>query len=295
MKTKIHSMLILLSALATANTFAQISNNGFENWTTVGNYMDPQGYLTPNAGSTGGFYPVTRDVSHYPTSLGNYSIRLENNTSLGASGVVLQNRSGNMANGPGPYFPISGHPTSLTGYYKYTPLNNDTMMIAVLLHYGGSNVAVAILTSTVTVSNWTSFSIPIPAYTTADSGSILLAAYHAGPKSYNIPYGNSVLNVDNLNFDNLITTGISEVSETNSFSVYPNPFTSATTLQTNQILKDATLTVYNLYGQTVNQIKNISGQTITFNRDNLASGLYFVRLTEENKAIAVDKLVITDK
>ncbi|MBI3502046.1 MAG: T9SS type A sorting domain-containing protein, partial [Bacteroidetes bacterium] len=49
------------------------------------------------------------------------------------------------------------------------------------------------------------------------------------------------------------------------------------------------------FGQTVKQIKNINGRTVVFSRDNLASGLYFVRLTEENKTIAVDKLVITDK
>ena len=46
---------------------------------------------------------------------------------------------------------------------------------------------------------------------------------------------------------------------------------------------------------TVKQIKNISGQTVVLSRDNLASGLYFVRLTENNKTLAVDKFVITDK
>jgi len=50
----------------------------------------------------------------------------------------------------------------------------------------------------------------------------------------------------------------------------------------------------NLKGQTVAQIKNINGHTVVFSRDNLASGLYFVRLTEKNQTIAVDKLVITD-
>ena len=61
------------------------------------------------------------------------------------------------------------------------------------------------------------------------------------------------------------------------------------------ILNNATLTVYNSFGQAVAQIKNISEQAITLHRDNLASGLYFIRLTEENKTISVDKLVITDK
>ncbi|GIV29810.1 MAG: hypothetical protein KatS3mg028_1342 [Bacteroidia bacterium] len=79
-----------------------------------------------------------------------------------------------------------------------------------------------------------------------------------------------------------------------NITVYPNPFSTQTTLQTNKNLKDATLTVYNVYGQQVKQIKNISGQTITLFRDNLPSGLYFVRLTQDNKIITADKLVITD-
>jgi len=52
--------------------------------------------------------------------------------------------------------------------------------------------------------------------------------------------------------------------------------------------------VYNSYGQTVKQIKNISGQTFTLHRDNLQSGLYFLQLTQVNKIIATEKLVITD-
>ena len=34
---------------------------------------------------------------------------------------------------------------------------------------------------------------------------------------------------------------------------------------------------------------------IVLSRDNLASGLYFIRLIENNKTLAVDKLLITDK
>jgi hypothetical protein len=79
----------------------------------------------------------------------------------------------------------------------------------------------------------------------------------------------------------------------NSFSVYPNPFSSEATVKTDKILKDATLTIYNSIGQEVKQITNISGQTITISRDNLTGGLYFLRLAEENKTYA-NKIVITD-
>ena len=51
---------------------------------------------------------------------------------------------------------------------------------------------------------------------------------------------------------------------------------------------------YNSFGQTVKEIKNISGQTVVLSRDNLPSGLYFVRLTEDSKTLSVDKLVITE-
>ena len=92
-----------------------------------------------------------------------------------------------------------------------------------------------------------------------------------------------------------IVAGIANLSSNEQkISVFPNPFSTQTTLQTDNLLNNATLTVDNCFGQTVAQIKNLSGQTITFNRSNLPSGVYFVRLTEENKTIAVDKLVITD-
>ncbi|MBI2271934.1 MAG: T9SS type A sorting domain-containing protein [Bacteroidetes bacterium] len=92
-----------------------------------------------------------------------------------------------------------------------------------------------------------------------------------------------------------ILTGISENNtETNSVFIYPDPFSSQTTFQTAKPFKNASLAVYNSICQTVKHMDNLAGQTIIFHRDNLPSGLYFVRLTQDNEVIAVDKLVITD-
>ena len=88
--------------------------------------------------------------------------------------------------------------------------------------------------------------------------------------------------------------GINENSNKDIFSIFPNPFIYSTTIQTIDNLKNATLTIGNLYGQTLKQIHNISGQTISLSRDNLPNGMYFIRLTEENKIIAVNRLIITD-
>jgi parallel beta-helix repeat protein len=90
------------------------------------------------------------------------------------------------------------------------------------------------------------------------------------------------------------TTGIDENNTEKDVFIFPNPFSSTTTVQTDNVFKDATLIVYNLHGQQVKQIKNISGQTVTLKRDNLPMGLYFIHLTQDNKTITTDKLIITD-
>ena len=91
-----------------------------------------------------------------------------------------------------------------------------------------------------------------------------------------------------------IMTGINGHNSKEYFSISPNPFSMQTVLQTDNLLKSAIITIFNCFGQTVKQIKNISGQTITVQRDNLQSGLYFLRLTQDNKTIATDKLIIID-
>lgn len=89
------------------------------------------------------------------------------------------------------------------------------------------------------------------------------------------------------------TTSIQSYSiEEGSTTIFPNPFSSVTTLHTDKLLKSATLTVYNSCGQQVKQIKYISGQTITLFRENLPSGMYFIRLTEDNKVITTKKLLV---
>lgn len=78
------------------------------------------------------------------------------------------------------------------------------------------------------------------------------------------------------------------------FTIFPNPFSTQTTLQTTKFLNNGTLKVYNSMGQEVAQLNNIVGQSISFNRGHLVSGLYVIRITENNKLIGVKKLIITE-
>ena len=89
-------------------------------------------------------------------------------------------------------------------------------------------------------------------------------------------------------------TGIDKKEIKLSFKVFPIPFYSSATLQANKNLNNATLTIYNSFGQQVKQIKNIYSEAIVLQRDNLPSGLYFLQLTQDDKTIVSDKLVIVD-
>jgi hypothetical protein len=79
-----------------------------------------------------------------------------------------------------------------------------------------------------------------------------------------------------------------------NITLFPIPFSTQTVIYTDNFLKNATLTVDNVLGQPVKQIKNISGQRIILHRDNLPGGLYFVRLTDDTEVISTLKIVVAD-
>lgn len=88
---------------------------------------------------------------------------------------------------------------------------------------------------------------------------------------------------------------ISSVEENyleSSITISPNPFSYAATLHTGKNFKSGRLIVYNALGQEVKRLENISGHSIVLQRDNLPKGLYFIRLTQDNKIIATKKTII---
>ncbi|MGV3632641.1 MAG: T9SS type A sorting domain-containing protein [Bacteroidota bacterium] len=266
---------------------AQIPNNGFESWTDMGSYMEPQAYLTSNSLTAGPGYPVTRSSDHYPANVGGYSIRIESNTSLlpdDGYGVVLQNRSGSMNNGPGPGFPVTGHPTSLTGYYKFIPLNGDTLSMMVQLYLNGNTVAYGEFTSTVAQSGWTSFSIPFNSYVQADSATIMLASYYAGgPPPQYMPHGNSVLYVDNLNFNTLITANVTEL-EQQELNLQPNPANTELTVSFPANAAISEVKLYDVLNREIAAQTASSSLPVTLDVSHYPDGTYFIRAISADKS-----------
>jgi hypothetical protein len=267
-------ILTVLIAIA-IETNAQIPNNGFESLS---------GWFTGNA---------TLSTDHYPSSIGNYSIKLENQLPIANNLSYGYAVSGNVNNGCIPSFPISGHPNQLRGYYKCFPLNNDTIQIGLLLFNNGVWVAGAELTTTNTVSSWTSFTIPISAYTVADSATITLAAFY-NDTTCGMPYGpfgNSTLYVDNISFDNLITSVPDAGRSAINIVLYPNPASENVTFTNNNLNnEDITIYIYNIMGALVKAEKLINNQQ-QINVNDLDNGIYFVSSKSKDQT-SNQKLII---
>jgi len=100
------------------------------------------------------------------------------------------------------------------------------------------------------------------------------------------------------------TLGVPTTSSLSEFSFFPNPFSTQTTLHSDNLLHNATLMVYNCFGQKVRSLV-ISHSPLVIERGNLASGLYFIRLTPSPSGSppyqggdsegVTGKFVITDK
>jgi hypothetical protein len=90
----------------------------------------------------------------------------------------------------------------------------------------------------------------------------------------------------------LISTGLISNNMSSVLVIYPNPLSTETTLKTSRILNDASIQLFNAFGQQVKQLRNLSGNNFTMFRDNLQSGIYFLKLMEGNKIIANEKLVV---
>ncbi len=81
------------------------------------------------------------------------------------------------------------------------------------------------------------------------------------------------------------TEGIPELAQEIKTSLYPNPMQDKATLTILGSRKNALLNIYDINGQKVRCISTDNRQEIIIFRENLASGIYFYKLTDENKTV----------
>ena len=289
--------LLLICVMAQLSAFAQIPNNGFENWINKGTYMDPQGWWTANDSiKSGSYYPVTQSTDHYPAIVGSYSIRLESGTDVVFPPANWANWglswTGDWNGNNYPVFAVSGHPNTFCGYYKWLPHQGDTMDIHCVLYKNGVSIAQAELSDSATHSSWTSFTVAFNGYVAADSGRIFMSCYPDCKTSGCAKSHNSVLYVDNLSFDSLLTA-TPKIDFTKSVSIYPNPSRDVLYISLqgeNSGLLTAEL--YNITGRRVLSTQSTLTNNGTMKVDvrSLHSGVYLIKLITD-KGSLINKFI----
>ena len=91
-----------------------------------------------------------------------------------------------------------------------------------------------------------------------------------------------------------ITTSINTNELSDLVEIFPNPFISQATFRFGKTPKNASLMFYDVHGQLVKQIINISSKSVTLNRDNLPAGLYLLRIEQDDKILGAEKVFITN-
>jgi hypothetical protein len=110
---------------------------------------------------------------------------------------------------------------------------------------------------------------------------------------YYSPLLTSPVNLDTTCHSTAI--GIPELqkqSQLNSSLLFPNPFTTHSTLSFTHTLYNATLHIYNMYGQVVQQQSQLNANEVIIDRKQLANGIYIYAVEENNKRIASGKAVV---
>lgn len=265
-----------------AISIAQLPNPGFETWTSMGTYENPDGWATLNDYTTSAsIYTATKGT---PGSPGASYLKLTSQTvgpsvvnGIAVSGVIdpvtQQAVSG---------FAFSQQPASFNGKWQHMIYGSSQGSINVSLTRwdAGTNsrviVAMANKTLTGMAMSWTNFSIPF-VYSDGqapDSCIIVMKASGSNPTQ------NDYLWVDNLSFVGNVA-GINEIiSPFAEMSIYPNPADDHVVLNLNSLVEDKlNLEVYTLAGALMlsQKIEVISGQnSIPIDLSELRSGNYLI-------------------
>lgn len=82
--------------------------------------------------------------------------------------------------------------------------------------------------------------------------------------------------------------------ETKKVMIAPNPFSESTSISFGKELFNVNIQIINLIGQEIRSYLNVSGSNLQISRNELNSGLYFIKLIQNNRIISVEKVSVID-
>jgi hypothetical protein len=200
MKKRLTSLVIILLLPFTFGYSQEIPNAGFENWSAVSFFEEPEPYSTTNSLSymIGDTIAVSKSTDAYA---GTYSARLET-MAFGADTVtglmmVGEIRGQNIVGG----VPFTTRPTALTGFVKYNLVGGDELTIICLFTRQGLPLGSIQQYYSGTQENFTQVTIPVNwiiPFLTPDSLKVVIS----NTKTYTTGHPGSIVYVDHFQFSN---------------------------------------------------------------------------------------------
>jgi hypothetical protein len=109
---------------------------------------------------------------------------------------------------------------------------------------------------------------------------------------YNVAHVESPYN-DSVFFGGIMI-GKDDYIKLDDLHIYPNPFNFSTIITLPQTYYNITLAVYDIQGKLVTQNQYTDCSQVQFNRNQLSNGLYFLKLTLDDKEVETGKIVISE-
>jgi hypothetical protein len=267
------------------NSNAQnMPNGGFENWTSFGFYEQPDSWNTTDSVSlTQGSHSATKETSDIHGGL--YALRLfPFNSIIGTIPGVASNGRLNTATLTfiGGTIDTVRHQT-LNGWYKYSPVSNDSCTVNVsLFKWNGPTkiiIATGVFGTSAATSVYTPFSITLNYATTDRPDSMLVSVYSSALGASHI---GTVLLVDDFSFSGVVS-GINDPSASvQSIHVYPVPAVNTLSVRLDmQRYLHTSFEISDLTGKRVleHQMNSLS-EDIDIHE--LSNGNYLYHLLDEN-------------
>lgn len=289
---------ILLGSCFAVSAFAQIPNSGFENWTSMGSYSDPDNWDQLNSmTSSMSVYTCTKGT---PGNPGASYLKLvtKNVSGMGMMpGVAVSGVIDMVTFKPKSGFAYTQRPLSLTGSWQYMPAGSDQGFIGVYLTKWNTSmnmrdtIAMAVQNQSSMIMSWANFTINLNymSAATPDSAIIILSA------SGSAPVNNSSMYIDNLAFSGT-ATGIKEnVINSMNLTVFPNPSNEKVVLNyTLKSTENIVIRITDVTGKVVKELKPnavIGNNKQELNTNNFSRGIYTITILADN-SLSSQKLIV---
>jgi hypothetical protein len=76
-------------------------------------------------------------------------------------------------------------------------------------------------------------------------------------------------------------------------TIAPNPFTTSTSINFSEALKNVNINVTDMLGKEIINL-NFSGKQLQLEKGNMKKGIYFLKITTENRLIGSTKLIVNE-